>query len=165
MSSGKSICVLFVCHGNICRSPAAEGTFRHLVEKKGLSHIIKVDSAGTHSYHVGEQPHSTTRNVAGKRGIQLNHRARQFHKKDFEDFDYILTMDQFNHEDVLRLADTDQKHVMKFRKFDPQVKDGRSPDVPDPYYGGNGGFEGVQDIMDRTAENLLNYIIESHKLT
>jgi protein-tyrosine phosphatase len=166
MTENKSISILFVCHGNICRSPAAEGTFKHLVNKKGLSQLFKIDSAGTASYHTGEQPHTTTVNVAGKRGITLDHRARQFKKKDFDEFDYILTMDQINHEDIVRQSNGAIKAlVMKFRYFDPVVKN-RSipPDVPDPFYGGKDGFEGVQDIMDRTAEGLLNWIMDTHHL-
>ena len=166
MSERNPIRVLFVCHGNICRSPAAEGTFRHLVNKKGLSDHFIIDSAGTASYHIGESPHSTTTNVALKRGINLVHSARQFKKIDFEEFDYILTMDQINHEDILRQSSGPIKaEVMKFRTFDPVVKTKMTPpDVPDPFYGGKDGFEGVQDIMDRTAEGLLNWIIGNHNL-
>ena len=166
MKEKKPVRVLFVCHGNICRSPAAEGTFKHIVKEKGLSHLFEIDSAGTASYHIGEPPHTTTANVAGKRGINLEHRARQFKRKDFEEFDYILTMDQINHEDILRQSNgNDLSKVLKFRTFDPDAKDHpQPPDVPDPYYGGKGGFEGVQDIMDRTAEGLLNWILENHNL-
>ena len=166
MKEKNPVRVLFVCHGNICRSPAAEGTFRHIVREKNLTHLFKIDSAGTASYHIGESPHSTTANVAGKRGISLEHRARQFKKSDFEEFDYILTMDQINHEDILRQSDgKDASKILKFRTFDPEAKNhSQPPDVPDPYYGGKDGFEGVQDIMDRTAEGLLNWILENHNL-
>lgn len=167
MSKDKTIKVLFVCHGNICRSPAAEGTFRHLVENRGLGNLFQIDSAGTASYHVGELPHSTTRAVARKRGIELNHKARQFSPSDFESFDYILTMDEYNHIDITRQIKKKEHEikVLKFRTFDPLAKEkGNPPDVPDPYYGGNNGFDHVQDIMERTSEAFLDWLLKNKNL-
>lgn len=161
----STIKVLFVCHGNICRSPAAEGTFRHIVKEKGLSERFQIDSCGTHSYHVGELPHATTRAVAKKRGIELNHRARQFHASDFDKFDYILTMDEFNHMEIMRhvTKPEHEKKIHKYRTFDPDAEEkNKIPDVPDPYYGGNSGFDHVQDIMERTSRNLLEWLLEKN---
>ena len=148
--------------GNICRSPAAEGTFRHLVKKKGLDHLFEIDSAGTHAYHVGEPPNSNATKAAAGRGISLQHSARQFRFVDYLEFDYILPMDHDNQDGVLQLARNteDRSKVFLFRQFDPDARSGPVPGVPDPYYGGMDGFEVVQDIMDRTAAGLLKWILE-----
>jgi len=162
----QKIKILFVCHGNICRSPAAEGTLRHYVAEKNLTEKFHIDSAGTAAYHIGELPNATTREIAKRRGIKLKHLARQFTIGDFDEFDYILTMDRFNHEEILRMIrnENDRKKVMKFRTFDPrhQSKNTPPPDVPDPYYGGEDGFEQVQNIMERTTANFLSWLIEKH---
>lgn len=161
----KQIHVLFVCLGNICRSPAAEGAFRNAVEKRNLDMYFRIDSAGTAGYHIGELAHEITRQVAKDRGIYLTHKSRKFETGDFEEFDYILAMDSSNYQNILRLAGSDlnRKKVMKFRKFDPVVKSGE-PDVPDPYYGGISEFEHVQDIAERTSEKLLDWIISQEEL-
>lgn len=168
MKEINTIGILFVCLGNICRSPAAEGTFRHIVNAKKLSHLFHIDSAGTAAYHIGEGPNSRTRGVAEKRGIRLEHSARQFTREDFSRFDLILTMDDLNHRDVLSIKSTveDAKRVMKFRAFDPDTAISGHipdvPDVPDPYFGGPEGFEHVQDIMDRTSAALLEWILSNN---
>lgn len=154
----SEISILFVCHGNICRSPAAEGTFIHLLKKKNLENHFRADSAGVASYHIGELPHQTTRKVALEYGIQLVHRARQFRRSDFDEFDLILAMDRSNLSDMLRSLPQgrDSSHVKLFRTYDPSSKKGENtPDVPDPYYGGIDGFFEVQEIMLRTCEALL----------
>ncbi|MCK6380815.1 MAG: low molecular weight phosphotyrosine protein phosphatase [Leptospiraceae bacterium] len=155
--------ILFVCLGNICRSPAAEGAFKHLIKSKNLEHMFEIDSCGTAGYHIGELPHSTTREVSRKRGIQLDHRCRKFDLKDFDYFDFILVMDDSNYNDVIAKTKNTlhQKKVIKFRKFDEGVSG--SPDVPDPYYGGIDGFEEVQDIVSRSSEGFLNWILKEFK--
>ena len=153
--------VLFVCLGNICRSPAAEGAFRKEVAKKNLLENFTIDSAGTAAYHIGELPHSMTRRVASEHGIQLTHRARQFSLPDFKNFDYILAMDQTNYDDIISLAKTedDRKKVFLFRQFDPLV--GQDRNVPDPYFiGSKEGFEEVHSIVSRTSERLLDWILQ-----
>jgi protein-tyrosine phosphatase len=158
----QKIGILFVCLGNICRSPAAEGAFKHLIEQKGLDGFFHIDSCGTAGYHIGELPHELTRKVAAERGIVLKHRARQFEVHDFNKFDYILAMDQSNYNYLISLArnENEKKKISKFRKFDPTVSG--QPDVPDPYYGGIGGFEHVQDIVTRCSTGLLSYLQEKY---
>ncbi len=158
----KKIGVLFVCLGNICRSPAAEGAFKHLVTEKDLKEFFHIDSCGTAGYHIGEMPHELTQKVAKERGIILTHRARQFTREDFEKFDYILAMDQSNYNHLLSMAKKEEhkQKVHKFRKFDHTVSG--QPDVPDPYYGGIAGFEHVQDIVMRCSVGLLDYLMEKH---
>jgi protein-tyrosine phosphatase len=154
--------VLFVCLGNICRSPAAEGAFKKLVYDKGLEDLFLIDSAGTANYHIGELAHETTRKVAMGRGIDLTHLCRQVKYSDFEKFDFIIPMDSSNQKNLFSLARTEQdrKKIIKFRKFDTNEKG--EPDVPDPYYGEVSGFEHVQDIVELCSLGLLNWILENH---
>lgn len=161
----EKVKVLFVCLGNICRSPAAEGAFTNLVQKKGFDELFVIDSAGTAGYHIGELPHETTRKVARERGIILSHFCRQFEYDDFINFDYILAMDNSNYQNIIAMArDESQKQkVMKFRKFDSSVRG--EPDVPDPYYGGVAGFEHVQDIVERSSEGFLEWILQNHNIS
>lgn len=160
----KRIGVLFVCLGNICRSPAAEGAFRHLVEMNELEEFFDIDSCGTANYHVGELPHETTISVARSRGIVLNHRCRQFSHRDFERFEYIAVMDKSNYANVVRMTDKEdyKAKVFKFRKFDPHTPG--EPDVPDPYSEPLSTFEFVQDIVERCSESLLAHILDKYKL-
>ncbi|MCF8059428.1 MAG: low molecular weight phosphotyrosine protein phosphatase [Bacteriovoracaceae bacterium] len=146
--------VLFVCLGNICRSPAAEGVFLHLIQEKGLSNSFEVDSAGTSSVHSGERADPRMREHALKRGIELPSRARQFKREDFKHFDSIVVMDDSNYRNVVGLAEnnTDIEKVIKMASFCPLS--GES-EVPDPYYGGAAGFEKVLDMVTEGSENLL----------
>lgn len=160
----EKIKVLFVCHGNICRSPAAQGTFEKLIRDRNLEEYFYVDSAGVSSYHIGENPHPLTRKAAEEKGIVLNHTARKFTKKDLEYFDFIFAMDRYNYEDIMSYITNSEhkKKVFLFREFDPEINPNQTfPDVPDPYYGGYEGFREVQKIILRTAENLLNFLIET----
>jgi protein-tyrosine phosphatase len=148
--------VLFVCLGNICRSPAAEGVFRHLVDDAGLAHEVVVDSAGTGAWHVGEPADSRMQQAAGRRGIRLASIARQITPTDFDDFDWIVAMDESNVRHLRRMAQANHHHkIRKFRDFDP-VEPGA--DVPDPYYGGDDGFVEVLDIVTRTSRVLLTHL-------
>jgi protein-tyrosine phosphatase len=148
--------VLFVCLGNICRSPAAEGVFRHLVAKAGLAHEIAIDSAGTGAWHAGEAPDSRMQEAAARRGIRLAGIARQVVASDFEDFDWILAMDDSNLQHLRRLAHASQHHkIHKFGDFDPAAP---GADVPDPYFGDHDGFAEVLDIVTRTSHALLSQV-------
>jgi protein-tyrosine phosphatase len=151
--------VLFVCMGNICRSPTAEGVFRHKVEAAGMDDLIQIDSAGTHAYHVGEPPDRRAQAAALKRGFDLSRqRARRVHASDFAEFDFVLAMDRPNLDDLLAICPEHlQDRVTLFLDFAV-----RSPtrEVPDPYYGSGNGFETVLDLVEAAAEGLLAHIQE-----
>jgi protein-tyrosine phosphatase len=156
--------VLFVCMGNICRSPLAEGVFRHMVTQAGLGNRFEIDSAGTSAYHIGDPPDERTTSVARARGIELNGSARQIKPADLRDFDYVLVMDAQNMSRVQQLAKEAKPtaEVRMLRDFDDEV-DG-DLDVPDPYYGGARGFEQVHDIVERACAQLLEHIRQQHDL-
>jgi protein-tyrosine phosphatase len=159
----KKIRVLFVCLGNICRSPLAEGIFRKKVRERGLDHLIDIDSCGTSNYHIGGPPDSRTLANAKQNGVVIEHAARQLCEADLTNFDYILAMDKSNFSNILRLPGSDQmrSRIKLMREFDPIEKNG---EVPDPYHGGEQGFQDVFVILDRTTENFLKHVIETHKI-
>jgi protein-tyrosine phosphatase len=150
--------VLFVCMGNICRSPAGEGVMRALVTKAGVSSRVEIASAGTIGMHAGSLPDPRMREAAARRGYELVSRARQFVAADFEAFDLILTMDDDNRRNVLALATTPElrARVRSFCDFCQQHDDEA---VPDPYYGGSQGFEHVLDLLEDGCEGLLAEIL------
>lgn len=150
--------ILFVCLGNICRSPMAEGLMKSKIENRSLQNLA-VDSAGTSNYHIGESPDKRMTETAAMHGIYLSSRARQFKQKDFDEFDCIIPMDQSNKNNILKLArnDKDKNKVILMREYDEKSK---GSDVPDPYFGGQKGFEEVYEILDRSTEKLLNSILE-----
>ncbi|MTI87223.1 MAG: low molecular weight phosphotyrosine protein phosphatase [Balneolaceae bacterium] len=145
----------FVCLGNICRSPTAEGIFIHKVRESGFEDYFYIDSAGTAAYHVGESANSKSQATANKRGIHLPSKARKFEYADLEEFDLILAMDNENYSNIKAMDKRDKyvHKVKRMRDFDPNPGDGQ---VPDPYYGGLQGFENVFDIVSRSCEALLN---------
>ncbi len=149
--------VLFVCLGNICRSPTADGIFRELVKREKLDQKITVDSAGTGDWHIGKAPDSRTVAAAKKRGYDLSVlRARQVSMADFDEFDYVLAMDNANLRDLQRLKPAHfTGHLGLFLEFG---SDKNHREVPDPYYGGNDGFELVLDLVEEAAEGLLAHI-------
>ena len=155
------VSVLFVCMGNICRSPTAQGVFQKLVDDENLGKTIVVDSAGTHAYHAGKKPDARAISIAAKRGYKLSKiRARKIAELDFERFDYILAMDDENYSAMLEECDAQHKHKIKlFMKFSAQTK---TLEVPDPYYGGLTGFETVLDLVEDASEGLLKYIKQRH---
>ncbi len=150
--------VLFVCLGNICRSPTAEGVMRALVREAGLQNRIELDSAGTGGWHVGESPDARATEAAGRRGIALEGAARKVRLGDFEEFDLILAMDASNLRDLRRLAPDEpaRQRVRLLREWDPTA-DG-DLDVPDPYYGGPGGFDRVLDLVQASCVSLLRQL-------
>ena len=158
MSEKKMIRVLFVCMGNICRSPAAEGIFRKYTENANLAEQISIDSAGTIGYHSGELPDARMRKHALTRGYNLDSRARQFNpKRDFTDFDYIITMDNDNYSNITNL-DSKNLYSNKILKMADFISDKNVREVPDPYYGGSEGFEFVINILEDGSKNLLTKI-------
>ena len=153
--------VLFVCMGNICRSPTAEGVFRHVVEQAGLSHIIEIDSAGTHAYHIGEPPDPRSTQTALQRGVDLStQRARRAIAEDFEAFDFVLAMDRDNYANLSDICAPE--HTDKLELFLDYAKDLPESEVPDPYYGGGKGFDRVLDLIEAASAGLLAEIKERH---
>lgn len=157
----EKVKVLFVCMGNICRSPTAQGVFEHLVQSQGLAGRILVDSAGTHAYHVGNPPDRRSQEAAKDRGLDLSgQRARKIDVLDFERFDYILAMDRSNLQDLQQLIESPQhERLHLFMQFATRWN---TDEVPDPYYGGNSGFERVLDMVEDAAEGLLEHIRRHH---
>jgi protein-tyrosine phosphatase len=149
--------LLFVCLGNICRSPTAEGTMRALVREAGLEQKIELDSAGTGGWHVGSGPDERATAAAARRGIALEGSARRVCAEDFDDFDLILAMDLSNAEDLRALSPSEQAQakVRLLREFDPASADGSELDVADPYYGEGDGFERVLDQVQAACTGLL----------
>ena len=155
------ISVLFVCMGNICRSPTAEAVFRHYVGQAELDKNIHIDSAGTHDYHIGDSPDPRTRHAAQQRGYDMSAlRGRQVEASDFNRFDYVLAMDHANLFILEKLRPHDaQGHLGLFLEF-AERHTGR--EVPDPYYGGKDGFERVLDMVEDAAQGLLQHIRQRH---
>jgi protein-tyrosine phosphatase len=159
--------ILFVCLGNICRSPLAEGVFRDLVAQKGLTDKISCDSAGTHGYHIGALPDRRSRRVAADYGITLTHQARKLSGDDYANFDYIVAMDESNLDFIQTQFyrttgfEPEDGQVFLYRQFDDTSD---IPDVPDPYYEDMAAFEEVYQIVLRCGQNFLQYLTEKHNL-
>ena len=149
--------VLFVCLGNICRSPLAEAVFRHKVRERGVEHLFEIDSAGTSGYHDGAAPDRRSAETALRRGVELAGRSRKLRADDLRGFDYVVAMDAENLREIraLEAAAGGTARVHRLREWDPEG----GADVPDPYYGGPGGFEDVHDIVDRSCAALLDHIL------
>ncbi len=151
--------ILFVCLGNICRSPMAEGLFRREIERRGLEGLVEVDSAGTGSWHIGEPPDERAQRAIARRGVDISHlRGRQVKRPDLEAFDLILAMDRENYADLLSLADDAQaERIRLFLDFAPGAA---GQEVPDPYFGGEEGFEHVLDLLEQAAAGLADFVEE-----
>ena len=161
MNSKDKTKVLFICMGNICRSPTAEAVFRHYVEKAGLEDRIEIDSAGTHDYHIGATPDARTQRAAKQRGYDMSAlRGRQVDAMDFNRFEYVLAMDEANLDILKRIRPREaQGHLGLFLEF---AQCHAEREVPDPYYGGTGGFEKVLDLVEDAAHGLLTHIKQQH---
>ena len=163
MNNYRNISVLFVCMGNICRSPTAQGVFERLVEEHRLSGTIEIDSAGTHAYHVGECPDARATAAAMNRGVDLSsQQARRVSPDDFERFDYVLAMDNDNYEILAASCPPGlESRLRLFLEFAPELE---AREVPDPYYGGGSGFERVLDMIEQASKGLLADIRQQHGL-
>lgn len=147
--------VLFVCLGNICRSPLAEALFKKHVAERGLESKYGIDSCGTAGYHIGDQPDSRSRANARLNGLEYTHAGRQVSENDFAEFDIIIPMDASNESNLRSIATAGNATIQLMRDFDPGFE---GSDVPDPYYGGEQGFQNVFEILDRSTSNLLNFL-------
>ena len=157
----KNVSVVFVCMGNICRSPTAEAVFRHYVENAGLAESISIDSAGTHDYHIGDRPDSRAQCAAQQRGYDMSKlRGRQVEKEDFRRFDYVLAMDRANLSILQRIVPPDNNSEVGL--FLEYARHHAEREVPDPYYGGADGFERVLDMVEDAAQGLLEEIRQRH---
>lgn len=156
--------LLFVCLGNICRSPAAENIMNHLLRQEQLATAIVCDSAGTSSYHIGSAPDRRMTAAARTRGIMLQGQARQFSYQDFEDFDLILAMDKANYHDILAL-DPQGRYTTKVKLMCDYALNHRESEVPDPYYGGQEGFNQVIDLLEDACQGLLAEIRQTQTLS
>ena len=160
----NKVSVVFVCMGNICRSPTAEAVFRHYVESAGLSGHILIDSAGTHDYHIGDPPDLRAQRAAQQRGYDMKAlRGRQVEEGDFRRFDYVLAMDKANLSILQRLAPPDS--ATRAKLFLEYARHHAEREVPDPYYGGANGFERVLDMVEDAAQGLLEEIRQKHFAT
>ena len=157
------VSVLSVCTGNICRSPTAEGVFRAQVEEVNLTEAFLIDSAGTHDYHVGRPPDARAQHAAMGRGIDIGwQRARHVEKTDFEAFDYILAMDQYNIDclsEICPLELTERMHLLLDFADNPEAE------VPDPYHGGSDGFDLAYDLIEEASAGFLKAVIKKHSLS
>ncbi len=157
----KKVSVLFVCLGNICRSPTAHGIFRHLVREEGFESLIEIDSAGTAAFHIGKAPDSRSILVAKERGIDMSDlRARQVDLGDFYQYDYVLAMDEANFYHLKEMALPE--HDGKIKMFLEYTDAFSETEVPDPYYGGAQGFDHVFDLVESASKGLLEHIKQEH---
>ena len=160
MSNQKKVSVVFVCMGNICRSPTAEGVFRDVVKQQNMSDVISIDSAGTHAYHIGESPDPRSQSTALSHGVNLSsQRARKVVWEDFDRFNYVIAMDRSNLENLKNLQQSGQS--AKLHLFMEFANDWDNQEVPDPYYGGANGFDQVFDMVQSASEGLLEYIVKN----
>lgn len=149
--------ILFVCLGNICRSPLAEGIFLKKINERGIAHLFDIDSCGTGDYHIGQLPDPRTRRNSIANGVTLGHRCRQITNEDLVNFDHILAMDENNHRNILSLegAHMHRGKIRLMRSFDTDTTE---INVPDPYHGNERDFQNVFEILDRCTDGLLTFL-------
>jgi protein-tyrosine phosphatase len=157
----KKIKILFVCLGNICRSPLAEAIFKHKIKERNLQDHVDVTSCGTANYHVGDSPDPRTIKNALKNGVVIDHLGRQLSAQDLESYDFIIAMDKSNHSNILKLENAkDHSHKIKLmRSFDLNPA---GEEVPDPYYGDEAGFQNVFDILSHSVDSFIQFLEKEH---
>lgn len=153
----KKVRVLFVCLGNICRSPLGAAIMKKKVKDYGLENRVEIDSCGTSDYHIGDGADPRTLANAARHGVPVEHSARQLIPEDLQNFDFIVAMDKNNYRNIVRLAPDKAltRKVRLMREFDPEAQEG---EVPDPYHGGEEGFQEVFDILNRSIENFISHL-------
>lgn len=162
----SKIKVLFICLGNICRSPLAEAVFNDYIEKHNLANKFEADSAGTASYHIGSQPDERTIKVAKKHGMKIEHKARQISEHDFDYYDYILVMDHLNYDEVTNICreKSCRDKIFLLRSFDASISEDSEYTIPDPYYGLDSDFEDVYYICKRSIQGFMHYLASVNKI-
>ena len=160
LNNNKKYKILFVCLGNICRSPAAQGVMESIVNERGISHLVDIDSAGISGYHAGDLPDQRMRVHARRRGLELTHRSRQVRPTDFERFDLIFAMDDSNYDHLRDMANSPEEmdKVVRIASFFRQHS--AMDCIPDPYYGGSEGFENVLDLLEDACHHIADRIEE-----
>ena len=153
--------ILFVCLGNICRSPAVEGVMRHRVEQRGLADRIAIDSAGTIGYHAGKPADPRMRAAARRRGYDLTSRARRVERADLDQYDLIVAMDANNLADLRALHPSPRAEIRMLGSFSTWADPDDPPNVPDPYYGGDSGFEAVLDMIEKACDPVIDHVLRS----
>lgn len=153
--------ILFVCLGNICRSPLAEAIFKHKIRAKKLAHLVEADSCGTANYHVGDTPDPRTIKNALKNGVVIDHLGRQLSARDLEAYDFIIAMDRSNHTNILRLSNA-TNHADKIRLMRSFDINPSGDEVPDPYYGDEAGFQNVFEILSHSIDSFIEFLEKEH---
>ncbi|TVR89220.1 MAG: low molecular weight phosphotyrosine protein phosphatase [Spirochaetaceae bacterium] len=147
--------IMFVCTGNICRSPLAHAVLEHKAREREKSDSLEVESSGIHSYHIGDNADSRMRQTARDRGVTLDHKARHLSRQDLNDYDLLLAMDRSHYREMERMAAGDPSLVSKIKLFGAYLDSDRAPDIPDPYYGGQSGFDLVFEMVSEGCDALL----------
>lgn len=157
----KKTKILFVCLGNICRSPLAEAIFKHKIKEKGFENHVEVHSCGTANYHVGDTPDPRTIKNALRNGVTIDHLGRQLTKHDLDRFDFIIAMDKSNHANILKLENaSDHSHKIKLMRSFDRIPAGE--EIPDPYYGGETEFQQVFDMLSQSVDSFILFLEKDH---
>lgn len=156
----KKIKVMFVCTGNICRSPLAHAVLDHKARERGLTAAVETESSGIHSYHVGDNADSRMRQTAKDKGVKLDHMARQLRSQDLSEYDVLLAMDRSHYREMERMAAGDAALLKKIKLFGAYLNGDDAKDIPDPYFGGQAGFDLVFDMVAEGCDNLLSDLEE-----